>query len=162
MWENQKVQPACRASLHTDPVEPLWCKTSPTPYNHALCLLHKPLPISSPVWPKMELTSSCPCLVHISCSLHKAFPILISRQAEGALFLNWRSSGGGHAIPLQYSCQPTPVFLPGESHGQRSLAGYRPWAHEQLDMTEASEWASEFTEVTGVYKFSFSWALMAY
>ena len=23
--------------------------------------------------------------------------------------------------------QPTPVFLPGESHGQRSLAGYSPW-----------------------------------
>ena len=27
--------------------------------------------------------------------------------------------------------QPTPVFLPGESHGQRSLAGYRPWGHKR-------------------------------
>ena len=26
--------------------------------------------------------------------------------------------------------QPTPVFLPGESHGQRCLAGYSPWGHE--------------------------------
>ena len=26
--------------------------------------------------------------------------------------------------------QPTPVFLPGESHGQRSLAGYSPWGHK--------------------------------
>ena len=26
--------------------------------------------------------------------------------------------------------QPTPVFLPGESHGQRSLVGYRPWGHK--------------------------------
>ena len=25
--------------------------------------------------------------------------------------------------------QPTPVFLPGESHGKRSLAGYSPWGH---------------------------------
>ena len=25
--------------------------------------------------------------------------------------------------------QPTPVFFPGESHGQRSLAGYSPWGH---------------------------------
>ena len=25
--------------------------------------------------------------------------------------------------------QPTPVFLPGESQGQRSLAGYSPWGH---------------------------------
>ena len=31
---------------------------------------------------------------------------------------------------------PTPVFLPGESHGQRSLVGYSPWGHKELDMTE--------------------------
>jgi len=29
-------------------------------------------------------------------------------------------------IPWRRACQPTPVFLPGESHGQRSLAGYSP------------------------------------
>ena len=32
--------------------------------------------------------------------------------------------------------QPTPVFLPGEFHGQRSLAGYSPWGHKESDMTE--------------------------
>ena len=32
--------------------------------------------------------------------------------------------------------QPTPVFLPGEFHGQRSLVGYSPWGHTELDMTE--------------------------
>ena len=32
--------------------------------------------------------------------------------------------------------QHTPVFLPGESHGQRSLAGYSPLGHKELDMTE--------------------------
>ena len=26
--------------------------------------------------------------------------------------------------------QPTPVFLPGKSHGQRILVGYSPWSHE--------------------------------
>ena len=31
---------------------------------------------------------------------------------------------------------PTPVFLPGESHGQRSLVGYSPWGHKELDTTE--------------------------
>ena len=30
-------------------------------------------------------------------------------------------------IPWRRAWQPTPVFLPGESHGQRSLAGYSPW-----------------------------------
>ena len=32
--------------------------------------------------------------------------------------------------------QPTPVFLPGKSHGWRSLAGYSPWGHKESDMTE--------------------------
>ena len=32
--------------------------------------------------------------------------------------------------------QPTPVFLPGESYGQRSLAGYCPWGRKESDMTE--------------------------
>ena len=32
--------------------------------------------------------------------------------------------------------QPTPVFLPGESHGQRSLAGYSPRGHKESDVTE--------------------------
>ena len=31
---------------------------------------------------------------------------------------------------------PTPVFWPGEFHGQRSLAGYSPWGHKESDMTE--------------------------
>ena len=32
--------------------------------------------------------------------------------------------------------QPTPVFLPGESHGQKSLVGYSPQGRKELDMTE--------------------------
>ena len=39
-------------------------------------------------------------------------------------------------IPWRKKWQPTPVFLPGKHHGQRSLAGYRPWDHKQSDMTE--------------------------
>ena len=35
--------------------------------------------------------------------------------------------------------QCTPVFLPGESHGQRSLAGYSPWSHKESDTTEVTE-----------------------
>ena len=34
-----------------------------------------------------------------------------------------------HVI-LKYLSQPTQVFLPGESHGQRSLAGYSPWGRK--------------------------------
>jgi len=34
--------------------------------------------------------------------------------------------------------QPTPVFLPGESHGWRSLVGCSPWGHTESDTTEAT------------------------
>ena len=42
---------------------------------------------------------------------------------------NWK----GHGNPLQ-------VFLPGESHGQKSLAGYSPWGHKESD---TSEWLTD-------------------
>ena len=45
-----------------------------------------------------------------------------------------RSLGWGD--PWRRVWQPTPVFLPGKSHRQRSLVGYSPWGHKELDMTE--------------------------
>ena len=39
-------------------------------------------------------------------------------------------------IPWRRKWQPTPVFLPGESHGQRSLDGCSPCSCEESDMTE--------------------------
>ena len=39
-------------------------------------------------------------------------------------------------IPWRRAWQPTPVFLPGESHGQRSLQGYSPWGGKELDTTK--------------------------
>ena len=39
-------------------------------------------------------------------------------------------------IPWRKAWQPTPVFLPGEFHGQRSLAGYSPWGCKEMDTTE--------------------------
>ena len=41
-----------------------------------------------------------------------------------------RSPGDGHGNPL--------LFLPGESHGERSLAGYSPWGHKESDRTEVT------------------------
>ena len=35
-------------------------------------------------------------------------------------------------MPWRRKRQPTPVFLPGEFHGQRSLAGYSPWGHKRV------------------------------
>ena len=39
-------------------------------------------------------------------------------------------------IPWRRKWQPTPVFLPGESHGQGSLAGYSLWGRKESDTTE--------------------------
>ena len=38
--------------------------------------------------------------------------------------------------PLEKARVVHSVFLPGESHGQRTLAGYSPWGHKESDMTE--------------------------
>ena len=39
-------------------------------------------------------------------------------------------------IPWRRKWHPTPVFLPGESHGWRSLVGYSPWGLKESDTTE--------------------------
>ena len=39
-------------------------------------------------------------------------------------------------IKAGWTWHPTPVLLPGKSHGQRSLVGCSPWGHEELDTTE--------------------------
>ena len=45
-----------------------------------------------------------------------------------------KSPGGGHGNPLQYSCLKNP-------HGQRTLEGYSPWGHSELDTTKVTEHA---------------------
>ena len=60
-------------------------------------------------------------------------------------------------IPWRRKWQHTPLFLPGESHGQRSLAGCSPWGHKGSDMTE-HVCTESFTDspswvVTGLFSF---------
>ena len=42
---------------------------------------------------------------------------------------------GSGKVPCRREWLPTPVFLSGESHGQRSLAGYSPRSHQESDIT---------------------------
>jgi len=44
-------------------------------------------------------------------------------------------------IPWRRVWQPTPVFLPGESYGLRSLVGYSPWGCKESDTIEVTEQA---------------------
>jgi len=45
------------------------------------------------------------------------------------------SSPGLGRFPWRRKWQPTEVFLPGKSHGQRSLVGYSPWGHKESATT---------------------------
>ena len=49
---------------------------------------------------------------------------------------DWSSDVCSSDLPWRREWQPSPVFLPGESHGQRSLAGYSPRGFTELDTTE--------------------------
>ena len=52
--------------------------------------------------------------------LVKKLPVVQETQAQSLC----------RGIPWKRAWQPTPGFLPGESHGQRSLAGYSLWGHK--------------------------------
>ena len=54
---------------------------------------------------------------------------LPARPETWVRFLGWED-------PLEKEMATTPVFLPGESHGQSSLLGYSPWGCKELDATE--------------------------
>ena len=45
---------------------------------------------------------------------------------------------GSGIFPKRRRWHPTPVFLPGESHGQGSLVGDSPWGRTESDTTEAT------------------------
>ena len=71
---------------------------------------------------------------------------LPAMQETGVQFLGWEDPlEKGMAthyrilfffFEAQLLYQITSVFLPKEFHGQRSLAGYNPWVHQELDTTE--------------------------
>ena len=62
-----------------------------------------------------------------------------------------RSPRGGHGNRLQYSCLENP-------HGQRRLAGYGPWGHKELDMTERLSTAHTYI----IHSFSYSYFTLSH
>ena len=80
-----------------------------------------------------------PCLPSPDCSFRVALGSI--RSKEPACQCRRHKRLGLHPwvgkMPWRRAWQPTPVFLPGESHGQRSLVGYSPWGQKELGMTEA-------------------------
>ena len=69
--------------------------------------------------------------------LFQGFPRGTSGQEPACQYRRWRGFDPWVGkIPWRSAWQPTPAFLPGESRGQRSLAGYSPWGHTEWDTTE--------------------------
>ena len=116
--------------------------------------------VSDAIQPSHPLSSPSPYLrfkeIHLTFFIERGIGldfivIIIEDERQG-----WRGSGGKETtcqcrrhqrpgfsplvgkIQWRRKWQPTPVFLPGESHGQRGLAGYSPWSHKELDTMEAS------------------------
>ena len=69
--------------------------------------------------------------VHKRCRLHRWLSGNESTNARRYGLEPWVRK-----MPWRRKWQLTPVFWPEESHGQRSLVGYSPWGHKQLDTTE--------------------------
>ena len=92
---------------------------------------------------KVKWKLCCTVLMHvkITCGLSRWLSCKkICLPSRRCSFDTWIGE-----IPWRRKWQPTTVFLPGESHGQRRLVGCSPWSHKQLDMTE---WLSTQTKMT--------------
>ena len=65
-------------------------------------------------------------------SVHTSTP----RNAVQLVCMDWGSGGWGLLCFGQW--QPTPVLLPGKSHGRRNLVGCSPWGRTESDTTETT------------------------
>ena len=87
--------------------------------------LRKAFVCSSEERNRREFCSRLKNLVQLKAQQVKDLPAMQETQVP--------DSGGS---PWRRAWQPSPVFLSGESHGQRSLAGYSPWGRKQSGTTE--------------------------
>ena len=65
-------------------------------------------------------------------------PVVKNPPANEDRHKRYRFNSWVGKIPWRRAWQPTPVCLPGESHGQRSLVGYSPWSHKKTQLKRLS------------------------
>ena len=143
-WDTSKNQ-GCRPRKRGTSPEREGVGLSPTEYNCSQdnCAAwdlgwfqwHHHLQLSQVLSPSFLSGSYFWSFQHDTC----CFSTLLCPQAAGWAFLSFYCQSTAytflHLLPtLPFSL--TPVLLPGESQGQRSLVGYSPWGHEESDTTE--------------------------
>ena len=92
----------------------------------------KEVPLIDKGWMQLPIPVFHYCFQHCRISLYLEYtglPRWLSGEEATCQSL-------GREDPLEGKQHRTPVFLPGEFHGQRSLAGYSPWGHRESDTTE--------------------------
>ena len=76
-------------------------------------------------------------LQSMGCRIYRT--ILLSVSQVVLVVKNTSATAGNQSLgqedTLEETWQPTPIFLHGESHGQRSLVGYRPWVCKESNTT---------------------------
>ena len=76
-------------------------------------------------------------MIQLAFSRGQTRASLVAQMARNLSAMQETQIGSlGLEDPWRREWLSTPVFLPVEFHGQRSLVGYSPWSHKELDMTE--------------------------
>ena len=118
-------------------LRPLHCKVGSEPVDHRGRPIFSFFLNNILVWNNFRFTGGCKDGTDSCCM---DFPSGVSGKEPTCQCRGPGRHGSSSwvgAIPWRRAWQPTPVFLPGESHGQRSLAGGSPWGHTESDTTEA-------------------------
>ena len=75
---------------------------------------------------------------NIQCRWAFQVALVVKNPPANARDMRYRFDPWVRKIPWRNAKQPTPAFLPGESHGQRTLESYSPWDRKELDTNEAT------------------------
>ena len=100
--------------------------------------------------PKKGNAKECSNYCTVALISHTSRVMLKILQARLQQYMNYElpdvqarfRKGRGGTIPWRRKWQPTPVFLPGKSHGRWSLVGYCPWGRKESDTTERLHFTS--------------------
>ena len=140
----------CISTRHRDPQG----RFNPGKWIWGISLTYSLTGLNLPLVPLRRLISKLSCLTDFPGGTRTKEPAWQCRRHKRRGF---DPSVG--KIPWRRAWQRTPVFLPGESHGQRSLAGHSSWGHKESDTTEpVSTCASFLIERTDIC-WLYSWKL---